>query len=195
MYRISYIGPKSLPCGILLSTSFHDDCAEFTATLCFLCLRKSLIHFMTLPLMPWALTFTINLSWGTESKAKAKSIYIQACSQVWIWRGVLFCRKWTFLLAFWEKVDFFVRILGKSGPFWVSFFFRESGLFLLVHCKCSLGKFWKLWLVLFHLVWQVGVLLDIWFVSWYRSKMILGYLLPLLQFSFPHFFLHYKHWS
>ena len=34
---------------------------------------------------------------------------------------MLFWRNWTFLHASWDKVDFYARILGKSGPFCVLF--------------------------------------------------------------------------
>ena len=54
---------------------------------------------------------------------------------------MIFGREWTFLCAFWEKVDFFVGFSGESGPFFMLFFGKvdifasflgESGLLFVL---------------------------------------------------------------
>ena len=68
-------GPSTLPCGTPLVTFDQSEYIPFTDTLCCLPMRKSLIQFRTLFLIPYDSILAISLWCGTESKAFAKSRY------------------------------------------------------------------------------------------------------------------------
>ena len=58
--------------------------------------------------------------------------------------GVLFRQQWTFSHAFWEKMDFFACILGKSGPFCMLFLEKVDFFECSAHVRGMFpGKIWK----------------------------------------------------
>ena len=62
MKIVNKIGPKMLPCGILLKTAVGSDNDLPTLTLCNLLSRNDLLHFKILPVTPYAPSFVSNLS-------------------------------------------------------------------------------------------------------------------------------------
>ena len=67
------VGPRTDPCGTPLVTSVQSEYLPFITTLCFLPSSHCWIQPFTLPSTPIEATLSINLWWGTLSKALAKS--------------------------------------------------------------------------------------------------------------------------
>ena len=61
------IGPRTLPCGIPLVTSAHDERLSLITILfnCLLSVRKASIHVSILPSMPYPRSFVSRRWWGT----------------------------------------------------------------------------------------------------------------------------------
>ena len=73
IYIRKRIGPNTEPCRTPLRTNCHVDLLPFTQTRCLLLLSHSVIHFSSLPVVPWLFNFSSSLWCGTLSKALAKS--------------------------------------------------------------------------------------------------------------------------
>ena len=76
IYNINSTGPKTDPCGTPDVTEDHLEDFPFNVTLCFLFVKKSLIHLWMFPPIPKHLIFLMSLLWGKESKAFCISRYV-----------------------------------------------------------------------------------------------------------------------
>ena len=73
MYSKNSKGPKMVPCGVPEVTLDHSVQAHLTTTRCFRPIKKCLSQFNKQPSMPLFFSFKSRRSWGTLSKALARS--------------------------------------------------------------------------------------------------------------------------
>ena len=77
------IGPRTESCGTPLRTSISVEKVPAIATRCLRPVRKCRIHCRTGLPISYDASFTSSLSWGTESKALAKSKYTESIAPPW----------------------------------------------------------------------------------------------------------------
>jgi len=111
-------GPKTDPCETPLVTYAHGDPKHSTQTFCCLPLNQFSIQLPTKPRIPCARTLCINLTYGTLSKALAKSKYIASTAYPWSTSSVTLSRNVNKLLRqdrphrkpWWElRTSLFIR--------------------------------------------------------------------------------------
>ena len=79
-YIMKNTGPRTVPCGTLLSTSTNSDFCPSTTTTCFLPRRKLSIQVYNFPVMPYRFNLASRMLWSTLSKALLKSKYMTSTS-------------------------------------------------------------------------------------------------------------------
>jgi len=73
MYSRNNKGPRMVPCGVPEVTDDQSEHVPLTTTRCMRPIRKCLSQFSKQPLMPLLFSFNSSCSWGTLSKALARS--------------------------------------------------------------------------------------------------------------------------